>query len=385
MKTYKYAIIGGGMAADAAVDGIREADPQGSIGIFSKEGDPPYDRPPLTKALWKGDPFESIWRKTESKGVDLHLNYPISRIDPANKRIVGAEEFGYEKLLLATGVSPRTLGFGEGILYYRTAADYKKLREVIQNGKRCLAIGGGFIGSELGAALTMNERQVTMAFPGKGIASNIYPADLSDFVTNYYREKGVTVLPETNVVGCERRGSEYVVSFEGGITEATFDVVIAGVGTTPNVELAKEAGLDVENGIKVNGALQTSHPDIYAAGDVALFHDVVLDQWRRVEHEDNANTMGKAAGSSMAGQAITYDHSPFYYSDLFDLGYEAVGELDSRLETVSDWKEPFREGVVYYLRDGRLRGVLLWNVWEQVDAARRLIAAPGPFAERIPI
>jgi NADPH-dependent 2,4-dienoyl-CoA reductase/sulfur reductase-like enzyme len=99
----------------------------------------------------------------------------------------------------------------------------------------------------------------------------------------------------------------------------------------------------------------------------------------RVEHEDNANTMGHAAGRNMTGQAAPYHHLPFFYSDLFDLGYEAVGDLDSRLATVDDWKEPFREGVVYYLKDGRVRGVLLWNVWGQVDNARALIAQPGPF------
>ena len=104
-----------------------------------------------------------------------------------------------------------------------------------------------------------------------------------------------------------------------------------------------------------------------------------LDQRLRAEHEDNANTMGKLAGQAMAGKKVTYDHLPFFYSDLFDLGYEAVGETDSRLETVIDWKEPLHEGVIYYLKESRVRGVLLWNVWEQVDAARQLIAEPGPF------
>jgi len=125
--------------------------------------------------------------------------------------------------------------------------------------------------------------------------------------------------------------------------------------------------------------LRTSHPDIYAAGDVANFHNPLLTQRLRVEHEDNANTMGRLAGQAMAGRSVNYDHLPFFYSDLFDLGYEAVGETDSRLETVADWKEPLHEGVIYYLTEGRVRGVLLWNVWEQVDAARRLIAEPGPF------
>jgi hypothetical protein len=106
---------------------------------------------------------------------------------------------------------------------------------------------------------------------------------------------------------------------------------------------------------------------------------VIFEKYLRVEHEDNANTMGELAGRSMAGEPVSYDHLPFFYSDLFELGYEAVGEIDSQLETVADWKEPHREGVVYYVREARVRGVFLWNVWERVDAARELIAEPGPF------
>jgi NADPH-dependent 2,4-dienoyl-CoA reductase/sulfur reductase-like enzyme len=155
--------------------------------------------------------------------------------------------------------------------------------------------------------------------------------------------------------------------------------VVAGIGVQPNVGLAAAAGLKVDNGIVVNRMLQTSHADVYAAGDVANFYDSVLAVHRRVEHEDNANQMGKAAGRAMAGDTTPYEHSPMFYSDLFDLGYEAVGELDSRLETVIDWQEPYQTGVIYYLKDQRVRGVLLWNVWGQVDAARRLIREPGPF------
>ena len=135
----------------------------------------------------------------------------------------------------------------------------------------------------------------------------------------------------------------------------------------------------MDHGIRVNSALRTSHPDIFAAGDVAEFFSPALRTYVRVEHEDNANTMGDAAGRSMAGQSVCYDHLPFFYSDLFELGYEAVGEVDSRLETVADWKDLYREGVVHYLQDGHVRGVLLWNVWERVDAARRLIREAGPF------
>jgi len=145
------------------------------------------------------------------------------------------------------------------------------------------------------------------------------------------------------------------------------------------VELAVSSGLKVENGIVVDEFLRTSEPEVYAAGDVANFFSPAFGRRLRVEHEDNANTMGRAAGAAMAGKASPYHHLPFFYSDLFDLGYEAVGELDPHLETVADWKEEHREGVVYYLREGRVRGVLLWNIWGQVDAARQLINGPGPF------
>ncbi|MGB5048685.1 MAG: FAD-dependent oxidoreductase, partial [Caldilineaceae bacterium] len=147
------------------------------------------------------------------------------------------------------------------------------------------------------------------------------------------------------------------------------------IGVQPNVALATAAGLTVDKGVVVNRMLQTSHADVYAAGDVANFYDSVLGVQRRVEHEDNANQMGKAAGRAMAGDTTPYDYSPMFYSDLFDLGYEAVGEISSRLETVIDWQEPYQTGVIYYLKDQRVRGVLLWNVWGQVEAARDLIAA----------
>ena len=137
-------------------------------------------------------------------------------------------------------------------------------------------------------------------------------------------------------------------------------------------------GVARADGITVDDRLRTSAPDVWAAGDVASFSNPALDKRLRVEHEDNAVTMGRAAGRNLAGADEPYEHLPFFYSDLFEFGYEAVGDLDSRLETFSDWKEPYREGVVYYLSGGRVRGVLLWNVWNQVDAARRLIAAPGP-------
>src|SRR5262249_25174904 len=132
-------------------------------------------------------------------------------------------------------------------------------------------------------------------------------------------------------------------------------------------------------GLVLAALLAKRHPDIFAAGDVANFANPALGKRLRVEHEDNANTMGRMAGRNMAGANETYHHLPFFYSDLFDLGYEAVGELDARLQVSADWKEKFREGVVYYQKEGRVRGVLLWNVWGQVDNARELISGKRAF------
>jgi 3-phenylpropionate/trans-cinnamate dioxygenase ferredoxin reductase component len=383
---YTYLIIGGGMTADAVVRGIREVDPDGSVGLLSADTHPPYDRPPLSKGLWKDKPPESIWRHTESQGVTLHLGRMSRHLDPQNKRVTDEQGtvYGYGKLLLATGGTPRRLPFGgDQIIYFRTLDDYQRLRALTTAGQHFVVIGGGFIGSEVAAALAMNGKNVAIAFPDAGIGARMFPADLAAFLNDFYRQKGVEVVPGQTVKGVERRASRAVVTARDargqGERELVADGVVAGIGIVPNVELAQAAGMEVDNGIRVDTSLRTSHPDIYAAGDVANFYNPALDKRLRVEHEDNANTMGRLAGQAMAGRTVVYDHLPFFYSDLFELGYEAVGEVDSRLQTVADWKQPFREGVIYYLRDGRVRGVLLWNIWEQVDAARKLIAEPGPF------
>lgn len=380
MQHYKYLIIGGGMTADAAVQGIRSVDPVGKIGVFSAESDPPYNRPPLSKALWKGEPLESVWRKSDQRNITLHLERTVTEIEPTSKEVIDARgsTYSWEKLLLATGGSPRRLPFGgDQIIYYRTLADYRRLRALSEKGQRFAVIGGGFIGSEIAAALRLNQKQVVMLFPGKNIGDRVFPRDFAQFVTDFYREKGVEILAGEKVSALETRGNQIVMKTSGA-GEIVVDGVVAGIGIEPNVELARAAMLGVQNGIVVDEFLRTSHSDIYAAGDVASFP--VSGNHIRVEHEDNANTMGRIVGRNMAGQTEPYDYLPSFYSDMFELGYEAVGKLDSRLETFADWKQPNREGVIYYLVGDRVHGVLLWNVWGQVDAARKLIAEPGPFS-----
>lgn len=385
MMKYQYLIIGGGMTAASAAQAIRKIDAKGTIGLISAEPDPPYNRPPLSKGLWKGAPIEKIWRDIGDLDIDLHLNDRAISVDLAEKHVLDnmGTQYNFEKLLFATGGSPRKLPFGEGlILYYRVLQDYRTLRELTQRKKTFAVIGGGFIGSELAAALAMNDCKVTMIFPEIGIGGRQFPMDLSLFLNDYYQGKGVNIVSEAFVSGVEK-DDEHVVIHTQQDQHIRAEAVIAGIGIQPNDELARTAGLQVDNGIIVDASLKTSHPDVYAAGDVASFYNPALDKRMRVEHEDNANTMGEMAGRSMAGEAIQYDHQPFFYSDLFDLGYEAVGELDARLETVAYWQEPFHKGAVYYRDNGRIRGVLLWNLWGLVDQARQWIAARSPVPEEI--
>jgi NADPH-dependent 2,4-dienoyl-CoA reductase/sulfur reductase-like enzyme len=381
MPDYSYLIVGGGMTADAAAKAIRAADPGGSIGIVSAESHPPYDRPPLSKALWKGEPEEKIWRHTDRAGAVLHLDRRVTAIDPRSKTATDAhgDTYRYDKLLLATGGTPRRLKLDSPqIIYYRTYDDYRQLRALANEQLRFAVLGGGFIGSEIAAALCMAGREVVMLVPEDGVGARVYPADLSRSLIDYYKERGVDLRTGEGLAGLAPRAGRVVVKTTTG-KELPVDVVVAGIGIQPNVEVAEQAGVHIDNGIVVDELLRTDVEDIYAAGDVANFFNPALGTRVRVEHEDNANTMGAAAGRSMAGQGTPYTHLPFFYSDLFERGYEAVGELDSRLETFADWKEPFKEGVVYYMKDGRVRGVLLWNAWGKVDAARALIAEPGPF------
>ena len=295
MTNYKYLLIGGGMTAAAAVDGIREVDSTGGIALVSAESDAPYDRPPLSKTLWKGKPLETIWRKTEHKGVDVHLGRVIKEIVSKEKRAVDDKggAFTFQKLLLATGGRPRRLPFGEDqIIYFRTLSDYRRLRALTETGRRFAVIGGGFIGSEIAAALALNGKEVLMIFPGKDIGDHIFPRPLAQFVSSFYKEKGVEVLAGEKIIGLETRGNQHVLKTSSN-REIVVDGVVAGIGIEPNTELAQAGGLHVENGIVVDERLRTNDPDIYAAGDAAAFYNPALEKRIRVEHEDNANTMGR--------------------------------------------------------------------------------------------
>lgn len=380
---HDYLIVGAGMAADAAAKAIREADTAADLGMVGEESVPPYQRPPLSKALWRGDKrLAEIDLDTAASGAQLYPGRHIVALDRAAHVVRDAQgdSYRYRRLLLATGATPRRLPFegGDRVIHFRTMRDYEALRRFAQPGATIAVVGGGFIGAELAASLCGAGCKVCMLYPDAHIGAGRYPDGLASHLDGYYRAHGVELRSGVRVSGGRPTdgGVELALS-DGSLLQA--EAVVAGLGVTPNTALAEQAGLAVDNGIVVDAQLCSSDPDIWAAGDVADFYNPALDRRLRVEHEDAAIGMGRHAGCAMAGATGRYDTLPFFYSDLFDLGYEAVGLLDTRLDVVEDWRDPYREGVVYYLDHGRVRGVLLWNTWGQVDAARALIAEVGPF------
>ncbi len=254
MADFRYLIVGGGMTADAACKGIRDHDADGSIGLFGEEPHEPYARPPLTKALWKGKPEDSIWRGTPKLGVDIHPGGPITALDLDGHTATDAsgEAHAWEKLLIATGGTPRRVdAWDDGVIYYRTIDHYRALRPLAHEGTHAAVIGGGFIGSEISAALRMNGCDVTIVFPETGIGARIFPADLAQFVSDYYREKGVDVLAEAKVAGVTRDDGKFQVETESGRTVEA-DVVVAGLGIVPRTDLAEASGIAADDGIFVD-------------------------------------------------------------------------------------------------------------------------------------
>jgi 3-phenylpropionate/trans-cinnamate dioxygenase ferredoxin reductase subunit len=389
MEQTRYLIVGGGLTADAACGGIREHDPDGDVLLVSEEVHPPYARPPLSKGLWKGAPEKTIWRLTANLGVHERLGRKIVHIDLDEHTATDdrGDKYGYERLLFATGGRPRRLPFGgDEVVYFRTLTDYHRLRRLAEDRTRFVVIGGGFIGSEIAAALALNNCPVTMVFPEAGIGARIFPDELSTALNDYYCERGVEVLAAASVTGIEPRSDGVRVVLGDG-RELAADSVVAGLGIEPNSELAAEAALPVADGIVVDAYGRVGgRDDVYAAGDVARFPVAALGDDFRVEHEDHAKSHGRLVGANMAGAAQPYDHLPFFYSDLFDAGYEALGQVDARLTMLVDWNDIETEGTIVYLdRERRPRGVLLWNRFGHLDAARELIRAREPVTQKVRI
>lgn len=378
--TYDYLIIGGGQVSDDASRAIRDADADGSIGILSADQDGPYTRPALSKKLWTDPEFDESQvplNTAEDTGADLHLSTEVRAIDRESRTVttVDGDTYGYRKLLLATGSTPGALDGPEDdrVIPFRSFADYRRLRELSRSpgtDAPFVVVGGGYIGNELAAGLVANDVRTTLVFPDDVLLGSKFPPALAQRYQQLFIDGGVELIPGHHAASVQRSGDDLTLLLDDG-TEIPASVVVEGLGAAPVLDLAREAGLTVSEGVVVDEHLVTSDPAIWAAGDIAEYPDAILGR-TRVEHVDNAREMGSAAGASMAGSDAPYDHTPYFYSQVFGNRWEAVGTLDPSLETVEVALDDQRT-VVYYLEDGKPVGVLLWNVEDARDAARQVL------------
>ncbi|KAF9291973.1 Apoptosis-inducing factor 1, mitochondrial [Mortierella alpina] len=472
---YPYILIGAGTASFAAMEAIREKDPSAAILIIGNEEIGPYMRPPLSKEMWFNESEETTaklsfkdWQgkerniilegkekidtvhqealdKIESaeSGVKLLTGATVSDLNVSEQTITldNGKVLKYGKVLLATGGIPKTLpvlkGAAEGkVTTFRSAEDFKKLHALVKSAdKKIVIVGGGFLGSELAVAVSHYGKgkniQVTQIFPEDGNMGLVFPRYLSKWTTSQVEQEGVVVKSNSRIASTKTAGEQVELTLENG-EKVLADHVVVAVGIEANVELAKKAGLeldDVRGGVVVNAELQARR-NVYCAGDMTSFHDVTLGR-RRVEHYDNAILGGRVAGQNMASDKLhkTYKHQSMFWSDLGPhIGYEAVGILDSKLSTVSIWtkkptttaaaaadgaaeessskeepatktavaekegkreratatplpaetvkvedKEKYNKGLVLYLKDKKIVGLLMWNNFGKVDDARKIL------------
>ncbi|MGT2426658.1 NAD(P)/FAD-dependent oxidoreductase [Amnibacterium kyonggiense] len=388
MTRYEYVIVGGGMIADAAAKGIRELDPDSAILVLGDDPDEPYTRPALSKLIWIDDSFteDKLPLGTPSTGAEVRTGVTVESIDPEAKTVtVEGETIEYGALLLATGGSPKTIDLpaGDRVIYFRTFADYRHLRALADDRPHVAVVGGSYIGTEIAAALVQNDCRVTLITPDAVLRETVLPADLAGRFQGWFEDAGVEIVPDTRIASGTATDDGVVLTTEGGATIEA-DVVVLGLGITPNTGLAEAAGLTVEDGVVVDEHLRTSNPSVYAAGDVASYPDALLGR-RRIEHVDLARKQGRAAGRAMVGDETPFTYTPYFYSMVFGHRYEAVGTLDSSLDTVEAWATPGEKGTVYYVDGDAVRGVLLWGNSSDAepaarDGAKEVLAEPTRFS-----
>lgn len=392
---HRYVIVGGGAAGASAIAGIRRHDPDGGILMLARENHAPYQRPPLSKDLWFGRAtLEQLPLRREEyyreRGVELMLRREVVELDP-ERHLVWDErgvEHGYDRLLLATGGRPRRLVLPgveiAGLHYFRNLEDYVHLSRRLDRFEHALVVGGGFIGVELAAALRHAGKEVTLLVDREYPLFRVLPRELGLALAERFRREGVETVSEDRLVALEEsQGLIRAHTASGGVIST--QLVLAGVGLEPETDLAEAAGLDVDDGVVVDEFARTTDPDVYAAGDVARYPCVPLGRSLRAEHWEHALAHGRCAGANLAGATEPYEGIPYFFSDLFDLGFEGVGDLDPTLRVETVWREPGQPtadggtaGVVFTLRDDVVRGVLLWNVRGAVDWARALVRAGQP-------
>jgi 3-phenylpropionate/trans-cinnamate dioxygenase ferredoxin reductase subunit len=388
-----FVIVGGGLAGAKAAEALRDGGFDGELVLFGSEPERPYERPALSKGYLLGkDTRDSVFVHSADwypeHNVDLRTGVTVAMIDPAAHLVTfEGGTLGYDKLLLATGSSARRVdlpGAGLGnVLYLRTLPESDALREAFTPDARVVIVGAGWIGLEAAAAARTAGASVTVLEPQPTALYRVLGPELGEKFARLHRSHGVEFRFEESAAefraagpGSDRVGS--VVTTSGA--ELPADVVVVGIGVTPNVGLAESAGLEVGNGVVTDSALRTSDPDIFAAGDVASSYVPLLGRHLRVDHWSNALNGGKAAGYSMLGQQTEYNRVPYFYSDQYDLGMECAGLPDpgSYDEVVYRGDSDTLEFIAFWLQERRLVAGMNVNVWDVNDDIQGLIRSARP-------
>jgi 3-phenylpropionate/trans-cinnamate dioxygenase ferredoxin reductase subunit len=387
-----YVIIGGGLAAARAVEGIRESDPDGPIMIVTAENHLPYERPPLSKGIMLGKDQEDVvfthdqaWY--DEQHVELRLGTAATAIDRDAHTVTldNGDTVPWTKLLIATGSTVRTLDIDgsdlQDIFYLRTLDDMEALKARLVAGSDVVIVGAGWIGLEIAAAAREHGCEVTVVEPQESPLHAVVGPEVGTWFADLHRSHGVEFRLGEGVdrfTGNEDHKVAGVVTSSGDTIRA--DTVVVGVGIRPNTELAESAGLDTDNGIVTDAALRTSAPDIYAAGDVANWRSTSFDTNLRVEHWANANDGGTAAGRSMAGQDVTYDPIPFFFSDQYDAGLEYSGYVPrgTKAEVVLRGDPKTNEFMAFWLDGDRVLAGMHVNVWDTIPAIEQLVRDKTP-------
>lgn len=385
---YRYCIVGGGLAAAAALEGIRSRDEAGSILLLSRENHRPYQRSPLTKGLWTGDvKLEDLavhgddWYVEHR--VDLRLRREVAEIDP-DRRLLwdeSGDEVQYDELLIATGCRPRRLqavGAEQScVRYFRDLEDFVELERRLEHIQHLTIVGGGFTALEMCMAIRGRDIAVSLVLPEEYPMPRMLPRELGLGIVEYLREHEVEVITGETLDRIVESAGHVHARTRGG-SDLSTQLILVDVGGEPLVELAEAAGLDIDTGLVVDEFGRASQPHVWAAGDVAEFPYVALGQLMRVESSDHALHMGRTVGANMAaaqsnGSMEVYTHLPLKWFRVGELLFEGLGELSARLDHETLWLEPGREGAFLYTWEGNVRGVLLLGLSSRIDWARDLV------------
>ncbi|MET8907820.1 FAD-dependent oxidoreductase [Micromonospora sp. NPDC004551] len=389
-KTGTFVIVGAGLAGARAAQTLREEGFGGGIVLIGEEPERPYERPPLSKGLLTGgaEPdsvyvHDAGWYAEHD--VDLRTGVRAAAVDRAARevRLADGTAIRYDKLLLATGATPRDLaapGVGlDGVLRLRTLADSRRIAAALVDDAHLVIVGAGWIGLEVAAAARQRGATVDVVESAALPLRRVLGDEIARVFANLHRDHGVTFHFDAEVHEVRGTGRVSSVRLADG-TELPADAVVVAVGVRPNTELATAAGLTVENGIVVDASLRTSDPDIHAAGDVANAYHPLLRRHLRVEHWATALHGGLAAARAMLGQAVSHDDLPYFYTDQYDLGMEYVGHAPpgafDRVVVRGDVAK--REFIAFWTAGGRVLAGMNVNVWDVVPSIRRLVAAADP-------